>query len=182
VKTPSAWSRSAWLQRLGYKTGDQPPIAAAFTPTLASGDASELLPPLLAPQGWAGGVEQTHGAGNFSGYLIHSMGIGGCFVRFDLSGTVEARIQEGRPTGWVLDAARVFGVEQPGIRSTVEGGHLTSSPGNPPTFTMGLDTPYLYSSVFVPAGNTLTLTHATANTALTAAIHVRDVPAGLAPD
>jgi len=182
VRTGTAWSRSAWLQRLGFKTGDMPPIAAAFTPTLASGDASELLPPLLAPQGWAGGVMQTRGAGNFSGFLIHSMAVGGCFVKFDLSASVEARIQEGLPAAWVLDGVRTFEVEQPGIRSEVQAGHLTASSGDPPIFTMGLDTPYLYSSVFVPSGHTLTLTHSTANTALISAIHVRDVPAGIAPD
>lgn len=183
MRTPTAWSRSAWLQRLGYKTGDMPPIAAAFTPTLASGDASELLPPLLAPQGWAGGLEAAHGAGNFSGYEVVCRAVGGSFVKVDASASVQFQLLPHGSMGaaWVPNVPRTFAIEHPGIKSTVTGGHSIASLGTAPVLSLAWAMPGK-TSIYIQPDNSLYVLAVADNTPVSMAIHVRDVPVGLAPD
>lgn len=161
-----------------------PPIAAAFTPTLASGDASELLPPLLAPQGWAGCTAPAVGATDFSAATIHSRGIGGCFViaDFDLGAiNLYATLSDAVDPTWVSTATLTVMEESPGVLSTLERGYVTAIASQ--------DVPSLYQERgadpmhwYVPSGKFLTFVQGTALLPLVCNVHIRDVPAGNAGD
>ena len=161
-----------------------PPIAAAFTPTLASGDASELLPPLLAPPGWAGCTSPAYAVGQYGALTIHSRGIGGCFITADFDlGTVAvyATLADAVDPTWVQSAALPIMEEAPGVLSTVDRGYVTAIATQ--------DVPTLYQSQgvdpmpwYIPSGMFLTFVQGQTLLPIICNVHVRDVPAGIAPD
>jgi len=164
-----------------------PPIAAAFTPTLASGDASELLPPLLAPQGWAGCAGPAVGVAEYAALMIHSRGIGGCFVHTDLDlGTVTAfaTLSPLPDPTWASHALLPVFEESPGVLSTVERGMVTAIASTDVPFWVQSSTggdwnPHPW---FVPSGTYLTVAQSIVQLPLYCAVHLRDVPVGVAPD
>jgi hypothetical protein len=161
-----------------------PPIAEAFTPTLASGDASELLPPLLAPQGWAGCTSPAVGAADYAALTIHSRGIGGCFITadFDLATVpVYATLSDAVDPTWVSTATLTVMEESPGVLSTLDRGYVTAIASG--------DVPSLYQERgadpmpwYVPSGKFLTFVQGAVLVPIICNIHIRDVPAGIAPD
>ncbi len=179
--TGSAWSRSEWLRRLGYKTGSEPPIASAIQPTLRSGDASELLPPLLAPQGWGGGYAPAV-AGAFSGFQVHARAVGGCFVDVDCTKSFGAWL-ETSPRGTWSGTPRALYEEIPTVVSTVEWGSDTGGMTvDVPWFEFTNSHTFLKPTFYVPSGTLLYILHNVQAIEIASAIHVRDVPVGLAPD
>lgn len=181
----ASWSRSEWLRRLGYKTGDQPPIAHALQPTLGSGDASELLPPLLAPQGWFGGISPNVAASS-SAWEVHSRAVGGCFVQVDMDTNWGLSFETTRDPSFILTTVHAPVVEQPGIETVVTSGPIaTWSATGLPIFVGAVNTTqpeFGPAPVYVPPGIFMYVTATAANIACNGAIHVRDVPVGLAPD
>lgn len=178
--TPTSWSRSEWLRRLGFKTGDMPPIAAAFTPTLASGDASELLPPLLAPQGWAGG-EGTVTA-NFSAWELQSRGIGGTFVCLEVGRDHLLHFSPTPVVGFTASTTKAVQEVVPGVTSVLRDGNVAVYiAASDPYFREGFGSIYL-TPIYIPPGTYL-YAYAAANAiSCPAAFLIRDVPAGNAGD
>ena len=189
MRTGSAWSRSEWLRRLGFKTGDEPPIAVAIQPTLGSGDASELLPPLLAPQGWYGDTQVTPPALSFAALEIIAGAKGGAYLDYlsaVTSPSGEAFVLQNlatRPAAFTFGSLLTGFEEQEGVRTIVNGGSMSSLPNGPavasPVSAAGIGN---IISVFIKPGTRLYITCAAATVAATIAVHVRDIPVGLAPD
>lgn len=179
----ASWSRSEWLRRLGYKTGDQPPIAHALQPTLGSGDASELLPPLLAPQGWFGGIS-TAVAARSSCFEIHARGVGGCFALVDMDNNWGLSFETTRDPGYILSTTHPPVVEQAGIDTVVTSGSVPVWSAHSLPIFVGSASGVEFSppTIFIPPGTFMYAEGTAANVALNGAIHVRDVPVGLAPD
>ena len=182
-RVSSSWSRAEWVRRLGFKTGDQPPIGAAITPTLASGDASQLLPPLLAPQGWTGG---SFTAANFGAVQIHARAIGGCFVSLELapsaaSATWSFEIVASPRATYTAGVTPTIWEESPGVVSTLTIGSDTAFITDGPFISGLTNTQPPMVDVYIPPGMFL---HAVALgiAALQVACHLRDVPVGNAAD
>jgi hypothetical protein len=161
-----------------------PPIAAAFTPTLASGDASELLPPLLAPQGWAG-AQVGAALGQHGVYGVHSKGIGGCFVEFDVNQVARFHLSVGANPGVTLGLLPIQ-QNQPGVLSTF-GVDQIATAATPLAATDG----FLHEGfgnyqptkpIFVPPGSFLYVYAHAPSLVWEGTMFIRDVPAGLAPD
>lgn len=186
-RVSSSWSRAEWVRRLGFKTGDQPPIGAAITPTLASGDASQLLPTLLAPQGWAGGGLT---AAAYGAVEIQSLGIGGCFVELELGpnpplvGAVVTWVFEIVPTrrgSYTATITPTIWEESPGVQSRITLGSDTAAITDGPFIKGETNTQPPGMNIFVPSGSFLYAV-ALGNNQITVAAHLRDVPAGNATD
>jgi len=143
-----------------------------------------MLPPLLAPQGWCGGIAPAVGA-RYQTFEIHSRGIGGCFVKPDFDLYWVMTFTETPRLSYTLAYALPPLVEQPGIRTTVSAGNDTLPIPNAtnPLF-LGTQTNVAFQSeeVYVPSGVYMYCQCVTIATALNGAIHIRDVPVGLAPD
>jgi len=178
----STWSRSEWLRRLGFKSGDMPPIAAAFTPTLASGDASELLPPLLAPQGWAG-VDIPASVGLHGVYGVQSKGVGGCFVELDVNQI--SRLSLSATSLTALGLIPLQG-QIPGVNSTFGAAVIptASTPlqANDGFLMEGFGNYQPTKPLYVPPGSYLYVYANAPSLAFQGTVFVRDVPAGLAED
>ena len=178
----SAWSRSEWLRRLGYKTGQEPPIASAIQPTLLSGDASELLPPLLAPQGWARGTTAVPGAGTF-GVIEVVPAIGGTYLIYDATTMYTVSIESARRGTVTLAAALPIYEERTGVRTVLLPGSDTASIADGPRFTGGASLlEWGPAPFYCPPSFRLYIQAVTATAVLDGALHVRAVPVGLAPD
>ncbi len=180
----ASWSRSEWLRRLGYKTGDQPPIAHAITPTLGSGDASELLPPLLAAQAWVGTVTFTPTAGTNATMEIHATAPGGAFITWVSSN--DSWVLQISPTQlsvWTDQSACPTMTEFGTLETSVRLGNLSAildGPGFSERLTGGGADDRV--SIFVAPGTYAYIMMGSTGSTMLMAAHVRDVPVGLAPD
>lgn len=78
------------LARLLVELGDQEPMIGQFersiTPTLAIGDAREVVPPLYGPTSYGGGFAVGAGAGSSPGVAIRSRSPGGSLLTLTASG------------------------------------------------------------------------------------------------
>lgn len=186
MRTGSAWSRSEWLRRLGFKTGDEPPIALAIQPTLGSGDASELLPPLLAPQGWASGVTAVPGAGVYAAIEVTGSAAGGCFMRPDVIHGWLLTINDTVPGTYTPGAALAIQTEVGDVRTLVSQGTFSALPADRVQFgdLVGGATlqEFIAPEIYIGPGRRAYLIRAIAANFFSSAIHIRDVPVGLAPD
>ena len=159
-----------------------PPIAAAFTPTLASGDASELLPPLLAPQGWAG-VDIPASVGLHGLYGVHSKGVGGCFVELDVNQISRISLSATSliTLGFVALQEQIPGVNSVFGVATVASGLLPMQ-GNDGFLMEGFGNYQPTKALYVPPGSYLYVYAHAPSLAFQGSVFVRDVPAGLAED
>jgi len=183
----SAWSRSEWLRRLGYKTGQEPPIASAIQPTLRSGDASELLPPLLAPQGWGRiWLVAAPGAGSFHSLEVIGSAPGGAFVEFNGETNVAFSIEDARRPTFSVSLVAPLQIESPGVQTVANNGVDTAAldvqaPRFGVLFSPNL-VEFISPKIHVPPGKFFYVQAQTAALVINGAFHVRDVPVGLAPD
>jgi len=181
-RVTSSWSRSEWLRRLGFKTGDQPPLASSIMPTLRSGDASELVPPLLAPQGYA---QISHGpvAGAHSTLEVRSVAPGGCWVAADSALTGIFFQWMGLPSAtYTAVVTPTVYLEQPDMLSLITVGDETAPPASVPTLGLQANSDVLARHWYVPNGQALYFCPNLPNTTVLGYVHVRDVPVGLAAD
>ena len=159
-----------------------PPIAAAFTPTLASGDASELLPPLLAPQGWAGCI-QAASAGNHGIYEIQSLGIGGCFVDFDANQPVGIHLSD---TSLFTLVNRAIQEQVPGVKSkfgcSVKAAGFFPIASNDFITSPGFGAWPPSRPLYIPPGKFLYIYAIAPSLQFQGGAFIRDVPAGIAAD
>lgn len=180
----ASWSRSEWLRRLGYKTGDQPPIAHAITPTLGSGDASELLPPLLAAQAWVGTVTFSPTLSTHATMEVHGTAPGGAFITWVSSN--ESWVLTLSPTqhaNWTDQAACPTMTEFGTLETLVRLGNFSALSDGPGFSERNLGGGANDSvGVFVSPGSYAYLTVGGLSTTMLMGVHVRDVPVGLAPD
>jgi len=183
----ASWSRTEWLRRLGYKTGDEPPIAHAIQPTLRSGDATELLPPLLAPQGWfraySPGVPGSYAAVQ----LIPARG--GAFFRVDIYQPHWIMVTEHPSTSppYTTTSATPIQESQPGVQTAVSQGNVGSIPADAPRFGVPVVSTtnlveFIAPLIFVPPGKCAIVGNSNISVSFDGAGFVRDVPVGLAPD
>ena len=179
----SAWSRSEWLRRLGYKTGSEPPIASAIQPTLRSGDASELLPPLLAPQGWARPTDLVVPGGGTYAIVEVIPAIGGTVVHYDgTSGWTVSIESVLRATSTFTSTLPIY-EEREGVRTVLNVGSDTAAITDGPRFSGGASLlEFVPTRLYCPPSFRLYIEQTAPAAILDGALHVRDVPVGLAPD
>lgn len=183
MRTGSAWSRSEWLRRLGFKTGDEPPIAVAIQPTLRSGDASELLPPLLAPQGWADARVAAGGAGTYSALEVTGA-VGGTFIKPDVIAAWLLHLSDTRPAAFTPGAAADIETEVGPVKSACTEGVFSSLPTHVQFGTLAVATlvEFVAPTIYIGPGRRGYVIQFSTNQDLVGAVHVRDVPVGSAPD
>lgn len=179
----SAWSRSEWLRRLGYKTGSEPPIASAIQPTLRSGDASELLPPLLAPQGWARPTDLVvPGVATFA--IVEVIpAVGGTVIHYDATTQFTVSIESApRGTTTITSVLPIY-AEREGIRTTLNVGSDTALITDGPRWIGGASLlEYGPARLYCPPSFRMYIESINSAAILDGALHVRDIPVGLAPD
>jgi len=180
----SSWSRSEWLRRLGFKTGQEPPLVTTIQPTLGSGDASELLPPLLAPQGWVAANTAAGGAGTYSALELVGA-IGGSFMQPDITHAWYLAIEESRPAAFTPGAAPLSVDEIEGVTSIKTEGVFSALPTNRVVigvFAGATLQEFIGPQIYIRPSARAYVIQSVANSNLGGAIKVRDVPVGLAAD
>jgi hypothetical protein len=181
-RVTSSWSRAEWLRRLGFKTGEQPPLASSIMPTLRSGDASELVPPLLAPQGYAG-IDQAPVVGSHAVVEVRSNALGGTWVSIDpvMTGFYIQWFGDQSATYVPLTTPTIY-ESSPGVRAGITFGTETVVPASVPVLGMSTLLDMRATPWYVPPGQTLYAGNFAVNMLLQGSVFVRDVPVGLASD
>jgi len=181
-RVTSSWSRAEWLRRLGFKTGDQPPLASSIMPTLRSGDASELVPPLLAPQGYAG-IDQAAVLGSHSFVEVRSNAPGGTWVSVDpvVTGYYVQWFGDQSATYIPLTTPTIY-ESSPGVLAGITFGTDTVVPASVPLLGLSTLIDVRAPAWYVPPGQTLYAGTWAVTQSLQGCVFVRDVPVGLAAD
>jgi len=182
------WNLSTWLDRLGLKRADQPPILDGVMPVQVLGDASALTSPLLPPLGWAGTVVPGFAAQR-SGLAIRSRAPGGTFVR---SLRCSANAALGGRWVWELsDTEHVFSIPHAvtpltidqmgaGICNTLIRAGTTIlgvATNDSPTTLVGADMSLWVDEFYLAPGRELYIEHGTLAVTAEFAVLVQDCPA-----
>lgn len=77
-----SFNLSRWLQRLGFKRGDEPPIVFSVQPVQVVSDVSGLTPPYRPPS-QTFGAAVAPGAGQFAAIQLQGGSPGGTFCRLE---------------------------------------------------------------------------------------------------
>ncbi len=75
----SAFNLARWMDRMGWKRADEPPVLYSVQPVQIVNDASALTPPMLPNAALLGG-RQNAVAGQFGMFQIHSVASGGTWI------------------------------------------------------------------------------------------------------
>lgn len=185
------------LSRLGVKGGREVrELIEALQPTVAMGDASALLPPLLPPLVWFGAQNPAPGAGRHMALQVRSVAPGGTLIpQLQLSrngaGTISFVWRIGDVAGahagltaFTAAQRQEFGPEPADV--VVEQGDIATAARVTGLFfpQFRTDDPgmQIVDAFYVPPGQVLTIECGAANVGVVWSGVLQDVPVGLQPD
>lgn len=175
-----------WLSKIGNKAPHLPEFTPLVQPVQIVGDASALVPPLLAPIALYGGNIAAGGAGALAGFQVQATAKGGAYLRrlsvhvVNVAQYFSITVEAANPLAAdpLVGVAAAHNMAPDAMRSVVRDGTSTASLSvdSPQLYVFATGTVFLEDPAIIPPGSWFSIQTQSPNQALWWSAIVQDVP------